>query len=67
VEKLTKKYVKHQANTPEDDLLDDLMKKDISTLSDQGWTMQSVSSTQDVGEVRAVIVTFERPKPNNSI
>jgi hypothetical protein len=65
LEKLEKKYVNHLASTESDDLLDDLMKKDIQEMKGAGWTIHNVASTSDPGEKRAVVVTFLRETKNN--
>ena len=60
VEKLERSYVKHLNIDADENVVDDLMKVDIDKMTTEGWKVQSVAATHDVGETRAVIVTFER-------
>jgi len=60
LEKLEKRYVRHLSANTNEELLDDLMKQDIKKLTNSGWAIKAVAATQDQGEPRAVIVTFER-------
>ncbi len=62
MEKLEKRYVRHLSANTNEDLFDDQMKQDIKRLTNDGWAIKAVAATQDQGEARAVIVSFEREK-----
>ena len=62
MEKLDKKYVKHSSSDAADDLLDDLMKKDILKMTVDGWKVHAVAASHEIDEARAVVVTFQRKK-----
>lgn len=60
MESMEKRYVRHLIAGSDEDLLDDLMKKDIKQMTSAGWNMRAVVATQDRDEAPAIVVTFER-------